>query len=323
MELTDDKEKEIKPEENDIKESGNDMKTEESVGYSKKSFWNERFEKSEQNFDWYADWEQLKSQFVKFLKPDDQILMVGCGNSKMSNQMYKDNFKNIINIDISDVVIDKMQKQFPLMKWLEMDATKMTFEDNTFDCVIDKGTLDAIMCCGNPRPPTRMIREMHRVTKIGGKYCIITHGAPDTRVGYFNRFIEDDYKFDLQYETINLSFMANFINSIRNNTEDHSIKSGLEDKNKLMANVMDAFVNSYKDMDLEGLDEKTKKKVQLCLRIQKVIQKYQGKNIKANKKLQNIPLTDFINQKANEEPKEDKNSFRKNHCYLYIFTKRL
>ena len=36
--------------------------------------------------------------------------MVGCGNSKMSSQMYNSNFKNITNIDISDIVIGKRLK---------------------------------------------------------------------------------------------------------------------------------------------------------------------------------------------------------------------
>ena len=152
------------------------FQTLETVGYSKKSFWNERFEKTESNFDWYADWEQLGKYFKEFLKEEDKILMVGCGNSKMSSQMYNSLFKNITNIDISDVVITKMQKQFPEMKWLEMDATKMDFEDNYFDCTIDKGTLDAIMCGNDPSPPAKLVKEMHRVTKKGGHYCIITHG---------------------------------------------------------------------------------------------------------------------------------------------------
>ena len=32
--------------------------------------------------------------------------MVGCGNSLLSEKMYKDDFKHILNIDISDVVIN-------------------------------------------------------------------------------------------------------------------------------------------------------------------------------------------------------------------------
>jgi len=36
---------------------------------------------------------------------DDHILMVGCGNSKVSEQMYEVGYKNIVNIDISPTVI--------------------------------------------------------------------------------------------------------------------------------------------------------------------------------------------------------------------------
>jgi 2-polyprenyl-3-methyl-5-hydroxy-6-metoxy-1,4-benzoquinol methylase len=31
--------------------------------------------------------------------------MIGCGNSKLSQQMYDEGYKNIINIDISPTVI--------------------------------------------------------------------------------------------------------------------------------------------------------------------------------------------------------------------------
>jgi len=39
-----------------------------------------------------------------------------------------------------------MREQFPFMKWEIEDATKMSFENNQFDIVIDKGTYDALAC---------------------------------------------------------------------------------------------------------------------------------------------------------------------------------
>lgn len=298
----------------------NNFQALETVGYSKKSFWNERFEKSDSNFDWYADWEQLEKYFKVFLTQDSTILMVGCGNSKMSSQMYKSNFKNITNIDISDVVIGKMQKQFPEMKWIEMDATKMGFEDNSFDCAIDKGTLDAIMCGNDPSPPAHMIREMHRVTKKGGHYCIITHGEPESRLDYFEKFKNEKCDFDIKCEKINLSFMANLINSLRNKSNDHTLKGGLKNRNEVVASVLDAFVQSYKDVPLNEEDKKMKKKVDLCLKIQAMIEKYGGDK----KKRENVgkePISKYMERKE-QEKKNNPNNIRQTHCYLYIFTKK-
>lgn len=63
--------------------------------------------------------------------------------------MYDDGFENIINIDISSIVIKQMQEsnsQRSKMSWVVMDALKMNFKDGDFDAVIDKSTIDAILC---------------------------------------------------------------------------------------------------------------------------------------------------------------------------------
>lgn len=62
----------------------------------------------------------------KYIKTQDNVLVVGCGNSQLSADMYDVGYHNIVNIDISDTVIkqmiDKNQQQRPQMKFLKMDV---------------------------------------------------------------------------------------------------------------------------------------------------------------------------------------------------------
>lgn len=90
------------------------------------------------------------------------ILMVGCGNSKLSEQMYDDGYHSIVNIDISQAVIDQMRetcdKKGKKMEWVVMDATQMTFDSELFDVVLDKGTLDAVICGKDLTISTAMLK---------------------------------------------------------------------------------------------------------------------------------------------------------------------
>lgn len=76
--------------------------------------------------------------------------MLGCGNSKLSEQLFSIGYKNIINIDFSSVCIEQMKNKYkeicPEMQFIEMDACEMTFENSSFDFIIDKGLIDSILC---------------------------------------------------------------------------------------------------------------------------------------------------------------------------------
>jgi 2-polyprenyl-3-methyl-5-hydroxy-6-metoxy-1,4-benzoquinol methylase len=45
------------------------------------------------------------------LKSSDKILVVGCGNSNFSSDLYDAGYLGIINIDFSQVVIDIMKEK--------------------------------------------------------------------------------------------------------------------------------------------------------------------------------------------------------------------
>jgi hypothetical protein len=49
----------------------------------------------------------------RYIKNTDQILVPGCGNSKLSVDLFdRSGFKDITNIDISEIVIKQMIQQY-------------------------------------------------------------------------------------------------------------------------------------------------------------------------------------------------------------------
>ena len=107
--------------------------------------------------------------------------MAGCGNSKLSEDLYDAGFKSIDNIDISSVVIRQKtsanDSKRSKMTFTKMDILDMEFEDAAFDCVLDKGTLDAIFSSNDIATVDkvdRMFAEIERVLKITGRYICVT-----------------------------------------------------------------------------------------------------------------------------------------------------
>jgi len=118
-----------------------------NAAYKLQDYWNERYTK-EENFEWCKSYDDFKDLIHKHLRNSDKILMLGCGNSALSEQMYKDGYRNIVNIDFSPVVIENMKRKYKHlveMEWLVMDITNLTFSPNSFEVVVEKATLDALM----------------------------------------------------------------------------------------------------------------------------------------------------------------------------------
>ncbi|KAH8240559.1 hypothetical protein KR026_000152 [Drosophila bipectinata] len=150
--------------------------------FAQTDYWNEFFKKrGEKAFEWYGEYLELCDQIHKYIKPADKILMLGCGNSKLSMDMYDSGFRDITNIDISPVAVKKMvelnAKSRPDMKFLQMDATAMTFTNESFSVALDKGTLDALFA--DDAKETRLVvenyfKEILRTMRNGGRYVCIS-----------------------------------------------------------------------------------------------------------------------------------------------------
>jgi SAM-dependent methyltransferase len=195
------------------------------------SYWDSRF-KEEEVYDWLVNFDEIKSFILPLLVSTDcKILVVGCGNSTFSSDLYDAGYKNITNIDFSEVCISAMFSKHaeakPNMEWICMDMTDLKFQDATFDIVIDKASMDALMVdegdVWDPELETiksvdKMCSDISRVLKIDGIFLQITFAQPHFRTKYLmaNRILHiesnpfeslkgkcDKYDWTLSYEGVN------------------------------------------------------------------------------------------------------------------------
>ena len=170
--------------------------------YGKLDYWNTRYTQDKEPFEWYQRYHILKPHLLSLLQKyqNPKILILGCGNSKLSENLYKEGYKNIINIDFSKVCINQMQinySNYESMKFLVMDACDMNFDSGNFDVVIDKGTLDSILCSDeSSHNANRCVAEVNRVLKQKGSFFCVSYGIPDYRSQYFETI--PGWRLDIQ-----------------------------------------------------------------------------------------------------------------------------
>lgn len=168
-------------------------------------YWDERYKANDTTFDWYCSFDALKDVLLPYCtaKPDCKVLVVGCGNSRLSPQLYDSGVHQIINVDISEVVIGQMRaryREMDKMVWARMDVTRLEFPDASFDVVISKGLIDAMLCGSNSfHNVYQMNKQISRVLKRGGKYICVSYASPDTRADHFRR---KRLHFDLEHRTV-------------------------------------------------------------------------------------------------------------------------
>ncbi|KAI9054370.1 hypothetical protein LZ554_001533 [Drepanopeziza brunnea f. sp. 'monogermtubi'] len=166
---------------------------------SRPEFWDSRYaaEKGEtdegadmKSFEWFRDFGKLKRFFETWLPApggSEVLLHLGCGNSTLTHDLYREGYKHQICVDFSQVVINAMKAKYAELGqlWIVMDVRKLELADDTIDVAIDKGTLDAFIHGSMWDPPQDVrtnvgayVDEVARVLKPGGKWLYITYRQP-------------------------------------------------------------------------------------------------------------------------------------------------
>ena len=81
-----------------------------------------------------------------------------------------------------------------------MDAKQLSFSDGNFEAVIDKGTLDSILCGDGSGPNAhQMLSEIYRVLSPNGVYICISYGVKDQRNDYF---VNKDFNWTVSHHMV-------------------------------------------------------------------------------------------------------------------------
>ena len=169
-----------------------------------------------------------------------RILMLGCGNSRLPEDMIRDGWTGgIVCVDWSNIVIQQMEAKYslqyldrivasdevihkrhesnkagaknnlqeppnhhPLLEFQCADILQgLDYDDATFDLVICKGSFDAIITSAAAN--ARLLnQECHRLLKgTHGVMVIITHGNPESRLVFFEN-PDDEWWSDVGIHTI-------------------------------------------------------------------------------------------------------------------------
>jgi phosphatidylethanolamine/phosphatidyl-N-methylethanolamine N-methyltransferase len=106
------------------------------------------------------------------IKPGDKILEVGVGTG-INAPLYPRHCQ-VTGVDFSALMLEKARERVAKkgvtnMRLHEMDAGKLTFADDSFDIVYAPYVISVVS------DPVRVVNEMRRVCRPGGKIIILNH----------------------------------------------------------------------------------------------------------------------------------------------------
>ncbi|XP_054717727.1 eEF1A lysine and N-terminal methyltransferase-like [Uloborus diversus] len=150
--------------------------------FSTKEYWQDFFIKQKsQHFEWYGDYNSLNEVLDRYIKIKDRILIIGCGNSKLSVDLYDVGLSNSVSIDSNPLVIKQMKENYckdrPNLVFEHMDVFELSYDNDSFAVVLDKGTLDALFVdesSDNVGKIEKMFSQIERVLRYGGRYICIS-----------------------------------------------------------------------------------------------------------------------------------------------------
>ncbi|CAE7356991.1 EEF1AKNMT [Symbiodinium natans] len=142
-------------------------------------------------FDWYVTFARLLHVFNVLLPSPEaspEILEVGFGTSEIPLRLFENGWELVTAIDTSAEAVRLAKgrgqhQRKAALQFLQMDARALEFPDECFDVVLDKATLDTILCAGDGGGQAQAyLSEAYRVLKPRGLFLLVSHSGPSLRL---------------------------------------------------------------------------------------------------------------------------------------------
>eukprot|EP00746_Dinoflagellata_sp_MGD_P145974 gnl/MRDRNA2_/MRDRNA2_78526_c0_seq3.p1 gnl/MRDRNA2_/MRDRNA2_78526_c0~~gnl/MRDRNA2_/MRDRNA2_78526_c0_seq3.p1 ORF type:complete len:335 (+),score=81.58 gnl/MRDRNA2_/MRDRNA2_78526_c0_seq3:713-1717(+) len=161
-------------------------------------YWDPHYLKDPEPYEWLASFADLRGVLEDATDNDKtcRILNIGCGNSLITEDMYDNGYKNIVNIDNSLAVIKQMKERNSGiregMTWMVGDATNIELKDGSFDLILDKSVLDTLALSDDATTIiAAYLKEVMRVLSDRGVYLCISYDDPETWMSHTESLFSD------------------------------------------------------------------------------------------------------------------------------------
>ncbi|KAJ8598612.1 hypothetical protein CTAYLR_001721 [Chrysophaeum taylorii] len=140
-------------------------------------FWDEEYAAGNLPEDWFFEYDDMDEGFWRELVAG-RVLVIGCGRSTLSEKL-RPLVEKVVSIDSSACSIaDRREENY----YFVCDARRIELpdglsEDGTYDTVVDKGCLDALLAYREDEEKSASraaVAEVRRVLRENGRFVVIT-----------------------------------------------------------------------------------------------------------------------------------------------------
>ena len=69
----------------------------------------------EDEYEWFKGFSEFRHLVLPHLLKEDRILIIGCGNSLMPMDLWREGYRNVTSLDLSQAVISRMASRAAAM----------------------------------------------------------------------------------------------------------------------------------------------------------------------------------------------------------------